>query len=114
VLRVASVVLALLLAGCESPARTLTLAVALLPSELPGYREVIRGFEATSGWRVTVVPQQYADIRRALAAEAHGGSGTPDLVELAAPDRANPRKTRRTSLIARRGELPRSRPCDFG
>ena len=29
-----------------------------------------------------VVPQQYADIRRALAAEAFAGRGTLDLVEL--------------------------------
>src|SRR5262249_52827737 len=51
-------------------------------SELPGYREVIAGFERESGWRVVIVPQQYADIRRALAAEAAAGSGTLDLVEL--------------------------------
>jgi ABC-type glycerol-3-phosphate transport system substrate-binding protein len=73
---------ALLVAACESRDRTLTLAAALLPSELPAYREVVRGFERESSWRVVVVPQQYADIRRALAAEASAGSGTLDLVEL--------------------------------
>jgi len=71
-----------LAAACQPREHTLTVAVALLPSELPGYREVVRGFEQESGWRVVVVPQQYADIRRALAAEAAAGSGTLDLVEL--------------------------------
>jgi ABC-type glycerol-3-phosphate transport system substrate-binding protein len=69
-------------AACQPPERTVTVAAALLPSELPPYREVLRGFEETSGWRVVVVPQQYADIRRALAAEAAAGTGTLDLVEL--------------------------------
>jgi multiple sugar transport system substrate-binding protein len=58
------------------------MAVAVLPSELPVYRRVIADFEATSGWRVVVVPQQYADIRRALAAETLSGHGTLDVVEL--------------------------------
>jgi len=86
-------VLVLVAAACEPQAHTLTLAAALLPSELPAYREVVGGFERESGWRVVVVPQQYADIRRAVAAEALAGSGTLDLVELdvyslaaAAPD----------------------------
>jgi ABC-type glycerol-3-phosphate transport system substrate-binding protein len=68
-------------------------AVALLPSELPAYRGVVAEFEGAARRRVIVVPQQYADIRRALAAEAAGGRGTLDLVELdiyslaeAAPD----------------------------
>jgi ABC-type glycerol-3-phosphate transport system substrate-binding protein len=68
--------------GCQAPARTLTLAAALLPSELPAYRVVLTEFERTAGWHVVVIPQQYADIRRALAAEAVAGSGTLDLVEL--------------------------------
>lgn len=72
----------LAVAACQPRERTLTVAAALLPSELPAYREVVRGFEQNSGWRVVVVPQQYADIRRALAAEAAAGSGTLDLVEL--------------------------------
>ncbi|HJQ84063.1 MAG TPA: extracellular solute-binding protein [Candidatus Binatia bacterium] len=59
-----------------------TMAVALLPAELPAYRAVLADFEAATGTRVVVVPQQYADIRRALAAEAAGGRGTLDLVEL--------------------------------
>jgi hypothetical protein len=80
----AGLILALLLtvAACQRPEHTLTFAAALLPSELPAYREVVRDFEERSGWRVVVVPQQYADIRRALAAEAAAGSGTLDLVEL--------------------------------
>src|SRR6185369_8461773 len=34
------------------------------------------------GARVLVVPQQYADVRRAIAAESAAGQGTIDLVEL--------------------------------
>ncbi|MBP1688033.1 MAG: ABC-type sugar transport system, periplasmic component [Deltaproteobacteria bacterium] len=80
-LRVALASLALLW-GCRPPAKTLTIAIALLPSELPAYRAVLADFERDSGLRVVVVPQQYADIRRALAAEAVAGGGTLDLVEL--------------------------------
>jgi ABC-type glycerol-3-phosphate transport system substrate-binding protein len=54
----------------------------LLPSELPAYRTVVAEFERQSGLRVVIVPQQYADIRRALAAEAAAGTGSLDLVEL--------------------------------
>src|SRR5512139_1715117 len=71
-----------LLWGCRPPANTLTIAIALLPSELPAYRDVLATFERDSGLRVVVVPQQYADIRCALAAEASTTSGTLDLVEL--------------------------------
>ena len=72
----------LLLGACRPRSDTLTLAVALLPGELPAYRAVLTDFERRSGMRTVVVPQQYADIRRALAAEAAGGTGTLDLVEL--------------------------------
>ncbi|MCK6555976.1 extracellular solute-binding protein [Candidatus Binatia bacterium] len=58
------------------------MAVAVLPGELPVYRSVIADFEVETGLRVAVVPQQYADIRRALAAESLAGRGTIDLVEL--------------------------------
>lgn len=68
--------------GCRGGAPRLTVAVALLPGELPVYREVVADFERASGIPVIVVPQQYADIRRALAAEAFAGRGTLDLVEL--------------------------------
>jgi ABC-type glycerol-3-phosphate transport system substrate-binding protein len=68
--------------ACERPTNTITLTAALLPSELPAYRAVVAEFERQSGLRVVVVPQQYADIRRALAAEAAAGIGAVDLVEL--------------------------------
>ena len=75
--------LALVVASaCGRPPDELTVAVALLPAELPAYRAVVAGFESASGRRVVLVPQQYADIRRALAAEAGAGRGTHDLVEL--------------------------------
>jgi ABC-type glycerol-3-phosphate transport system substrate-binding protein len=67
---------------CALRPRPLTLAIALLPSELPAYRAVLADFEAETGVRVQVVPQQYAEIRRALAAESAGGGGALDLVEL--------------------------------
>jgi ABC-type glycerol-3-phosphate transport system substrate-binding protein len=73
---------AVLVAACRPDPRALTVAIALLPSELPAYREVLEEFERASGRRVVLVPQQYADIRRALAAEATAGTGTLDLVEL--------------------------------
>lgn len=80
--RVAAVGALLTLAACERTSPTLTFTAALLPSELPAYREVVAEFEQHSGLRVVVVPQQYADIRRALAAEAAAGTGSLDLVEL--------------------------------
>jgi trehalose/maltose transport system substrate-binding protein len=76
------IVLPLLLAACQPPERTLTIAAALLPSELPAYRDVVSQFARERGWQVVVVPQQYADIRRAVAAEAIAGSGTLDVIEL--------------------------------
>jgi ABC-type glycerol-3-phosphate transport system substrate-binding protein len=72
----------LLLGACRTDPDALTLAVALLPGELPAYRAVLADFERASGRRTVLVPQQYADIRRALAAEAAAGRGTLDLVEL--------------------------------
>jgi ABC-type glycerol-3-phosphate transport system substrate-binding protein len=71
----------LLFAGCFRD-RGLTFAVALLPSELAVYRDVVREFEQRQGVRVDIVAQQYADIRRALAAEAFAGNGSIDLAEL--------------------------------
>lgn len=73
---------ALLVSGCRRDPDGLTVAVALLPSELPEYRAALGGFERESGLRLSLVAQQYADIRRALAAEAFAGRGTLDLVEL--------------------------------
>jgi len=77
-----ALVACLLLTGCRTDRDALTLAIALLPGELPAYRAVLGEFERTSGHRTVLVPQQYADIRRALAAEAAAGRGTLDLVEL--------------------------------
>ena len=70
------------LCACRRHEDALTIAVALLPSEVEVYRSVLADFERQSGRAVVVVPQQYADIRRALAAEAFAGRGTLDLVEL--------------------------------
>ncbi|TMB55707.1 MAG: extracellular solute-binding protein [Deltaproteobacteria bacterium] len=80
--RVACLAAALFLVACRTEHGSLTVAVALLPSELPVYRALVADFERESGVRVVLVPQQYADIRRAVAAESAGGRGTLDLVEL--------------------------------
>jgi len=76
------VLLALVGVGCRRSPEALTLVAAILPGELPGYRAVVAEFERSTGRRVVVVPQQYADIRRAIAAESAAGSGTIDLAEL--------------------------------
>src|SRR5947207_7255525 len=68
--------------GCTASSDTVTLVTAILPGELPAYRDVVGEFEHTTGTRVVVVPQQYADVRRAIAAETAAGQGTIDLVEL--------------------------------
>jgi ABC-type glycerol-3-phosphate transport system substrate-binding protein len=80
----AALLLALAIAsgGCDSGPRSLTVVLALLPGELPAYRRVIDEFESESGREVEIVPQQYADVRRVLAAEAASGAGTIDLAEL--------------------------------
>jgi multiple sugar transport system substrate-binding protein len=74
--------LLLALSGCRGESDTLTVALAILPGELPAYREIVAGFERAEHERVVLVPQQYPDIRRALAAEAAAGRGTIDLAEL--------------------------------
>lgn len=84
ILRTAALCLAAVVvaAGCARDDGVATIAIGLLPGELAAYRAVVADFERASGARVVVVPQQYPDIRRALAAEAAGGRGTLDLVEL--------------------------------
>lgn len=78
----ACVALALVLGGCTRTPDALTVAMALLPGELAPYRAIVADFERETGRKVVIVPQQYPDIRRALAAEAAAGEGTLDLVEL--------------------------------
>src|SRR3954468_7464484 len=68
--------------GCRSSRPSLTIARAILPGELPAYRAVLADFERATGKSVIVVPQQYADVRRAIAAERAAGSGTIDVAEL--------------------------------
>src|SRR5262249_54311845 len=80
--RVQLLVVALAAIACGRTTSALTVAVALLPSELPVSRAGVADFERARGERVVVVPQQYADIRRALEAESAAGRGTLDLVEL--------------------------------
>ena len=78
----AAAAVAALPCGCTGQSDAIVVAVALLPAELPVYREVIAQFEKESARRVMIVPQQYSDIRRAVAAESRAGRGTLDLVEL--------------------------------
>lgn len=70
------------LPGCTRDRDVVTVAVGLLPDELGPYRAIVADWQHDTATRVTVVPQQYADIRRALAAESAAGDGTLDLVEL--------------------------------
>lgn len=72
---------AVLLVACGHGDR-LTVALAILPSELPAYRAVVADWERARGREVVLVAQQYADIRRALQAESAAGRGTIDLAEL--------------------------------
>lgn len=72
--------LAALALGCGP--RPVTVALAVLPSELAAVRAVVEAYAAETGERVHLVAQQYPEIRRALAAEAAGGGGALDLVEL--------------------------------
>lgn len=80
--RCSALLVLLVVCGCTRTPDALTVAMALLPSELGPYREIVADFERETGRRVLIVPQQYPDIRRALAAEAAAGEGTLDLVEL--------------------------------
>jgi trehalose transport system substrate-binding protein len=60
----------------------ITLAVALLPSEQPGYVSILHTFTEQTGIRVRLVAQQYAEIRSAVEAEAQAGRGQLDVAEL--------------------------------
>ncbi len=81
-LRRAGLVLAMAFVVACGQSDRLTIALAILPSELPAYRAVVADWEQARGRRVVVVAQQYADIRRALRAEGAAGRGTIDLAEL--------------------------------
>ncbi len=59
-----------------------TIAIALLPSEQVGYRKILDDFSKESGISVDLVAQQYDQIRSVIEAEAQGGKGELDLVEL--------------------------------
>lgn len=80
--RIVGVLALMVAAGCVRAPDAVTVALALLPGELARYERIVAEFERASGRRVVIVPQQYPDIRRALAAEAAAGEGTLDLVEL--------------------------------
>ncbi|HEY8493310.1 MAG TPA: extracellular solute-binding protein [Myxococcota bacterium] len=62
--------------------RPVTVALAVLPGELGAVRAIADEWAHATGHEVRVVAQQYPEIRRALAAEAAGGGGALDLVEL--------------------------------
>lgn len=86
-LRAAALLLAIVVvaAGCSqrSAAQTsLTVALALLPEEATRYQTFVGEFERRTGIHVALVAQGYGDILRSLQAEALGGRGSLDLVEL--------------------------------
>ena len=71
-----------LLCSCTSePTPTVTLAVSLLPSEQAPYRTILDRFTDSTGIQVTLIAQQYQQIRNALEAEAIAGRGELDVVE---------------------------------
>lgn len=76
--------LPLILSGCGESEETpsLTFLVALLPSEQAQYQRVLEPFTERTGIEVRLVSQQYEQIQEAIAAEAAGGRGRTDLVEL--------------------------------
>jgi ABC-type glycerol-3-phosphate transport system substrate-binding protein len=75
-----------LLGGCHSAAvprsTSLNLALAIFPAEARHYQDFTAGFERQAGVHIRLVAQSYADILRALQAEAGAGRGALDLVEL--------------------------------
>jgi ABC-type glycerol-3-phosphate transport system substrate-binding protein len=81
-MRLAGLVALCMVLGCTRDRDVLTIAVGVLPDELAPYRALIAEWPDAGNLRVVVVPQQYADIRRALAAESAAGEGTLDVVEL--------------------------------
>jgi len=71
------------LASCRADrSQPVTLAVALLPSEQQPYRRLLDRFADSTGIQVTLIAQQYQQIRNALEAEAVAGRGALDVVEL--------------------------------
>ena len=76
-----AVLAAALLWGCTRSSPSLTVVMALLPGELPVVRSVLADFERERGIEVQLVAQQYAEIRRAVAAESAAARGTIDLAE---------------------------------
>jgi ABC-type glycerol-3-phosphate transport system substrate-binding protein len=75
----------LLLAACgrdEKPGTEITFAAALLPSEQTEYVHILEGFTQQTGIRVNLIPQQYAQIRTTIEAEAQAGRGHLDIAEL--------------------------------
>jgi ABC-type glycerol-3-phosphate transport system substrate-binding protein len=75
--------LSLALTSCPSQrTNAVTVAVALLPSEQEPYQRVLDRFSDSTGIQVTLIVQQYQQIRNALEAEAIAGRGELDIVEL--------------------------------
>jgi len=62
--------------------RRILFAAALLPSEQAEYTAVLHSFTQKTGIPVTVVAQQYDQIRMSLQAESRGGHGQSFVVEL--------------------------------
>jgi ABC-type glycerol-3-phosphate transport system substrate-binding protein len=72
--------------GCSRsaapPRASLSIALAVFPSEAARYRIFARQFERATGAHVAIVAQSYSDILRVLEAESGAGHGSLDLVEL--------------------------------
>jgi ABC-type glycerol-3-phosphate transport system substrate-binding protein len=66
----------------ERSTTEITFAAALLPSEQTEYTAILEEFTRQTGIRVHLIPQQYAQIRTTIEAEAQAGQGHLDLAEL--------------------------------
>ncbi len=61
---------------------SITVAMALFPSEAIIYRNILKEFESISGTRVNLVTETYGDILHLLFAQSRAGRGPFDLVEI--------------------------------
>ena len=73
---------AILSCSHSAKSKKITIAVALLPSEQVAYSEILDDFTRKTGISVTLVAQQYDQIRSVIEAEAQAGEGELDLAEL--------------------------------
>ena len=76
------IALSLALGSCGSGKKQeLVVYLSLLPSEEKIYKELIERFEYVTGAEVTLVSQQYNQIKQAIVSEVKAGKGVVDVFE---------------------------------